>query len=243
MRELYTREDVTEHYVSIDEDKRRCGGHNFNSTTQGTLEGRIIGSDEKSPPPQQYVALLPFDENGVIYPYYPVLQVWTSSQDGRFYFNAVPPGKYLLAINPRDCPSRKSGEFGRVFFPGVSRRSEAEIISVAEYERKKLTDFQMPLRLTERILSGVVLTADRMPVPGARVLLTAGDSSDCSGYSEFGETRTDEFGRFQIQAYEKYEYKIRAFTDKKTLRLHSDFINVPKGGNSESLEIIVSKPY
>ncbi len=241
--ELYMKKDFTERYISIDEDKRHCGGHNFIVDSQGSIEGRIVGSDGQKPPPQQFLSLIPIDENGKIYVNQPTAGVWTNRENGRYFFKSVPPGKYLLAINPRNCPSREKSAFGKMFFPGVGSETESEIISVAENEQKKTADFQLLPPLKERIFSGVVLSADKMPISGAKVFMIDRNTNKCMNLGGLGETKTDESGRFQLKGYESYEYKIRAYTEKNSSRLYSELIDIPADGNFENLELIVSKPY
>lgn len=116
LRELYTSGDASGHYVSIDEDKRRCNSYNFNATSQSSLEGGVVMSDGQTPP-QQYISLIPLDENGKPYIHYSPVATWVNAESGRFLFDVVPPGKYLLAINPQNFPHRENSEFGKTFFP------------------------------------------------------------------------------------------------------------------------------
>lgn len=241
LRDLSANEGSAEPYVWIDEDKRRCASSNFGATLQSSLEGRIVDRKGQNPP-QQFVSLLPVDENGKIDASALGMGIWVNRENGRFYFNLVPPGKYLLAINPGNCPRPRNSEFGKMFFPGVASESEAEIISIAENERKKISDFRLLPPLKERIFSGVVLSADKIPLSNAKVFMIDQDGNKCGNLSSLGETKTDEFGRFQIKGYESYEYKIRAFVEKPA-RLHSELIDIPASGNFENLELIVSKTY
>lgn len=239
LRELYTSGDASGHYVAIDADKRRCNGYNFNATAQGSLEGEVVMSDGRKPP-QQYISLIPLDENGKPYGGYSSLFTWINAESGRFLFNVVPPGKYLLAVNPRNCPSREHSAFGKSFFPGTGGESAAEIISVAENEQKKISNFRLLPALKERVFSGVVLAENKTPLGGAKVSLLASDG--CEGFGELVGVKTDEFGRFQLKGYETYEYKIRAHIEKPA-RLLSELVKLPSKGNSENLELTVSSKY
>jgi hypothetical protein len=241
LREISTPGNLTEHQVSIDEDKKRCGSYNFTATRQGSVEGRVVGSDGQTPPPQ-YISLTPIEENGKARLDYTALSILTGKESGRFYFNAVPPGKYLLAINPKNCPSGDRSEFGRMFLPGVAGESEAEIISVAENERKTVPNFRLLPPLKERIFSGIVLSANKTPVSGAKVFLIGGSLNNCGSVGGLGETKTDKFGRFQIKGYESYEYKIKAIIEKRN-PLFSELIDIPITGNFENMELILSETY
>ncbi len=239
LRELFTSGDESGHYVSIDEDKRRCNGYSFNSTTQGSLEGSVLTSDGKTPP-QQYISLIPLDENGEPFSYSPSFATWINKDSGKFFFNVVPPGKNLLAVNPQNCPKQENSEFGKTFFPSVGDKTQSEIISISEKERKIVPKFRLMPTLEERLFSGTVLAADGKPVNGAKVFMLA--SNECQGFSELAGTKTDEFGRFQLKGFETYKYKIRAYIEKPK-RLYSDMTEIPSNGNLENIELIVSKEY
>lgn len=252
LREIFIREDLINHYAVIyEKDAPRCDSENFIATSQGSIRGKIIGSDGQNPL-QQYVSLLPIDENGkAFFAFSPSRAVWANRENGEFFFNTVPAGKYLISINPKNCPTpnRNSSEYGQMFFPGVGNESEAKIITVKEYQQLKIEDFRLLPPLEERWFSGTVLSADKTPVANATVFMTVGNSKECFTTERLANVKTDEFGRFRFKGYKSYSYQIRAYTETKTSqgqtvpRLLSKIFEIPLTGEVKDIELIVDSTY
>lgn len=232
-------------------EKLYCGEQSFTFTAQARIEGKIVSGDSGiTPAPQQFLSLMAVDETGKPVLDYPVKSLWADKMTGDFYFDPVPPGKYLLSINPQNCPSTdpRQSEFGQVFFPGVKSAGEAKIITVGTGERLKIGNFRLPAPLKERIFSGVVLNTAGNPVSGARVfILDDGNAaSRCRTYSSLAEAKTDEAGRFSIKGLEGYTYAIRAYIEtngRNSPRLFSKMVDINAKGNVENLELILSDSY
>jgi hypothetical protein len=132
-----------------------------------------------------------------------------------------------------------------MFYPGVKNRSEAKIITIGESEQKKLGDFKLLPTLKERTFSGVVLSSNGTPIKRAKVYLNEKDFDKCGDFGSIRETKTDEFGRFQLKGYESYEYKIGAYIERSQRNpygLQSEFVEIPTDGNLENLELIIKNP-
>ena len=253
LRETFVREDLTEHFAGVNLNGVRCDQEGFMATRQGSIRGKVVGYDGTDAP-QLSLSLLPLDENNkAILEYSPFKAVWANKLNSEFYFNLVPSGKYLLAVNPKNCPlqpthdilRQKNLEFGRMFFNGGTNESEAQIITVGESQQVKLGDFRILPPLKERWFSGIVLSADKKPLANARVFLVV-DSQQCAIYSNIAEVKTDEFGHFRIKGFETYGYKLRAYieTDKQTqTRLFSKLFELPAEGNAENIELIADSTY
>ncbi len=216
-RELFVRADLTKHYAGS------CSGNDFRVTRQGSIRGRIVNfpSKEIQNPwnrdviQQPKVTLIPLDENNKPIPNRAYDEKWAYRDKFKYFFDTVPAGNYMIAINPHNCPYPNNG-IPTMFFPGVAEQPEARIITVKESENLVLGDFRSLPLLKERWISGVVLNADRTPAVNALVRLTDAyfGSGKCSGFNT--EIRTDELGKFRWKGFENYEYKIAAYGEKKT---------------------------
>lgn len=220
----------------------RCGSQNFTYTAQGVVTGKVIGHDGANPP-QQSVTLVPIGENGKPDFNSWSQSVWANRETGQFLFDPVAPGKYLLAINPRNCPNQRNHEFGKMFYPGTGSETDAGIIAVTGKGEIKTNDFRLLAPLKQRRFAGVVLTADGKPLSGATVSLIDKDVNRCMNLGGLSETKTDEQGKFQLTGYESYEYRIRAFSGAGSKRLMSELTDVPAAGDFENLELTVSKTF
>lgn len=215
-RELFVRADLTEHFAGS------CDGESFRVTKQGSIRGRVANfpSKEIQNPwnrdsvQQPKVALIPLDENNKPISNYYFEEKWAYRDKFEYFFDIVPAGNYLLAINPNNCPFPNNG-VPTMFFPGVANVSEAKIITVKEGENLVLNNFKSLPLLKERWISGVVLNADKTPAVNAVVRMTDAyyGSGKCSNFNT--ETKTDEFGKFRLKGFETYEYKVEAYGEKK----------------------------
>ena len=239
LREIVTREDLIDHFAVIYKDSIRCDGESFVATRQGSIRGKVVGNDGQNPP-QQRLSLFPLDENDNVMPYRPPEEKWANRENGEFFFNVVPAGKYLLSINPNNCPYPTDG-FPTMLFPGVADKSDAKIITINEGEQLRLADFRILPLLKERWFSGVALYADKTPAANVTVSLIDGDMSKCNNFHS--EIKTDELGRFRVKGYETYQYQIRAFTEanrqQNRKRLFSKPVQIPQLGKVEDIELIL----
>jgi len=228
LRPLYRPGIEPPFYVRFDSDRIRCGRANFLVTSLAPLEGRVIKQDGSVP--QQYMWLIPIDENGKarLDSYTPF--TWIIGKEGRYYFDTVAPGKYLLAVNPKNCHTREAPQYGRTFYPGVTDESDAKAVTVTENVRTKVPDFKLSPPLNERVLSGVVLSTDNNPVSGVRVIMKTGGKTGCTNVDAQKEFVTDASGRFELKGFEGYEYMLRAYLETRAVksgRLFSDMVEIP----------------
>jgi hypothetical protein len=249
LREIVTREDLINHFAGVNKDGIRCDSENFVATRQGSIRGKVVNFDGKGienswnpDSPQPYVSLLPLDENNKVLSNRTFLEKWAYRDKFEFFFNIVPAGNYLLAINPNNCPYPNNG-MPTMFFPGVANQSEAKIITVKEGENLILEDFRALPNLKERWFSGEVVYADKTPASNVTVRLSDGNMNKCGNLQS--EVKTDEAGRFKIKGFESYEYKINAFTDRKNnqKQFYTKPFDVPKEGNSDNIKLVLDATF
>ncbi len=70
---------------------------------------------------------------------------WESqSKEGYFKFVHLPPGRYLIVVNPDNSPNPKF-RYRRTFYPGVPERESAAIITLRGGEQFKDADILLEL--------------------------------------------------------------------------------------------------
>ncbi len=244
-RELFVRADLTEHFAGS------CSGNNFRVTKQGSIRGRVINfpSKEIQNPwnkdsvQQPKVSLVPLDENNQPLTNF-FEEKWAYRDKFEYFFDVVPAGNYLLAVNPHNCPFPNNG-VPTMFFPGVANQSEAEIITVKEGENLILEDFNSLPLLEERWFSGVVLNADKTPAVNAIVRLTDAyyGSGKCSNFNT--EIKTDESGKFRLKGFETYEYKIEAYGEKKNnqKQTYAKRQIIPNDNKIDEIQLILDESF
>ena len=246
LREIAPNEDLARHYAVVNDKGFSCELENFTGTAQGSIRGTISGGSAASGT-QKYLWLVPVDETGKAILESPAANVWMDPRGGAFYFNAVAPGRYQLVVNPRNCQENYAPALGRSFYPGVTDEAQAETIVVEQSRELKLRNYLLPPPRAPRWISGIVRSADRQPLKGAKVILRNEPQTYPNGCSDpVGEALTDEAGRFRIEAFEGYRYQIRAYeikTDGRSPALVSKPSPVPARGAIDDLELIVDALY
>ncbi len=222
---------------------RHSDSYNFLFSSLSSIEGTAIDHDGKIPP-QQYMLLIPMFNGEFRFDNY-IQYVWTSRADGKFVFENVPKGQYMIVVNRYNCHSDNHPEYARNFFPGASEEKGAEIITVGENQDLKVKDFRLSQPLKERRFSGVVLDADRHPLANATVFIrNAGQTNSNRCFGANVETKTDESGHFELRGYQSYKYAIRAYIqmgDKSPSMLLSETIELPTEGDVENIELVVDR--
>lgn len=245
-RELFVRADLTEHFAGS------CDSEHFRVTKQGSIRGQVANfpSKEIQNPwnkdtvQQPKVSLIPLDDNNKPIPNYYYEEKWAYRDKFEYFFDIVPAGNYLIAINPNNCPFPNNG-VPAMFFPGVANQFEAKVITVKESENLVLKDFNSLRLLKERRISGVVLNADKTPAINAVVRLTDAyyGSGKCSNFNT--EVKTDEFGTFSLKGFESYEYKLGAYGEKKNnqKQTYAKQLIIPNDTNIGEIQLILDQSF
>ena len=224
----------------------RCELESFTLTTSSSVVGRLVTPDN-SPLPRHYLVLLPVDQDGkemisssgwpigLSSPQIP--SVSSLPESGNYYFNDVPPGRYLLAVNPLNKPAKSDPAYPLMYYPGVMTRDQATVIVVSGTREISLENFRLTPPLSERWFSGMVLMADRSPAVGARVILI--DPNDRMMGTNVIEVTTDELGRFRVKGYETFPYWIDAYISRGSEQWAPP-VKLPASGGLDGIELVIS---
>ena len=120
-----------------------------------------------------------------------------TNEKGRFLFESVVPGSYLLVLNPSDEPSGAE-PFRRLFYPGVADREKAVAIDVAAGEKLREINMVVSELLETVTVAGVVYFSDDRPARNQTVRFLPGGTSDTK---RSPAVQTDEKGRFSLKLF------------------------------------------
>jgi hypothetical protein len=122
----------------------------------GSIQGRVLDSSNK-PLLQRLAYIVPADEKVLPKEH----QLYWEGQDteGFFKFVHIPPGEYLIVVNPDDSQN-PDFPYQRTFYPGVHDRASAKIITVREGEQIKSADIRLQEQFTPRHLTVRVVWSD-----------------------------------------------------------------------------------
>ena len=197
----------------------QCTGVAFVATLLGRITGRLIDSQGK-PVAETPVNLVPIDDNRKAIVSDIQYQAFTKN-DGRYVFDLLSRGRYLVAINPNGQPKSTEAPYRKTYYPNTTDPTQATVISLREGQEVILEDFQLPKRLVETNIEGTVLWADGRPARGAMVHL---EFTDQRWREEFKQV--DELGHFSLKCYEGFRYFVHAEARQPQLTMHASPVEI-----------------
>jgi len=175
---------------------RGCAVVNYFVVDNGRLSGKVSGP-EGQPAVGIQLQLMEADNADP-------LKGWGKSAQadaqGAYSFSALPPGRYLLAVNLSRYPDPNdpTNAFPRTYYPGVLDIAKAETITLGAGENVQGFDLQLPVRRAPSILTGKVVWADGTPVANAAISFREVTYHDPQ--TNYG-IQADESGYFTVKGY------------------------------------------
>lgn len=207
----------------------------FHTTTMGSLSGRIVDQEGRPVKELQVEILLAKRVAGA----QPIVTYDESEEDGKFFFDELPAGRYVLAVNFAGRRSLYGAPFLPSYFPNAASITDAQVITMADGVPVELSDFVLQKRYPTVEIRGVVVTPDNKPVPGAQVYLDQSDGQ----WDTARPLWTDAEGRFVHQAFESVTYTLRATADGPTgAAVESDRVEVKAVKTAPLIRLIVKLP-
>ena len=80
-----------------------------------------------------------------------------SDSEGRYQMKLVAPGRYLLGVRIVGRAGATYVPFPQTYYPGVSEKSQATIITISEGQHFEANDLILPQRFIEKQLNGISL--------------------------------------------------------------------------------------
>ena len=244
--ELPDRLEVENPIKKLSLSDKSCTQQNIVGLTTGQISGVVFDHDGK---PLQHLELelVIASDVGKSKPRKFEIE---SGQEGKFEFKNIPPAQYFLVYKlDQTCHViyRSGGRSHsqawpvycqpRTFYQGVAEISQAIPINLVEGEELKDLDFHLLPPLSKRNISGIAVLSDSKPLVNADiVLMIAQNELNESG----GLLKTDEYGRFSLNAYNGLKYWVNANIKIKNEFKHSEPMELPLNGDVNGIKLIVS---
>jgi hypothetical protein len=207
----------------------------FHTTTMGSLSGRVVDQEGRPVNGLQVNLLLAKGVTGAR----PVVDYDETEEDGRFSLDEVPAGRYVLAVNFAGRRSLNGAPFMPSYFPKAASSIDADVITITDGVPVELGDFILQKRYPTVEISGVVVTPDGKPVPGAPVYLEQSGGDRDSSKAVW----TDAGGRFVQQAFESVTYTLRAIAHNPTsVAVESERVEVKAAKDTPPVRLIIKLP-
>jgi Carboxypeptidase regulatory-like domain len=183
---------------------RGCGAVNYYITENGAISGRVFDS-EGQPIPEIRLSLGDPDSDLKTDPFY----VTRTDKEGRFSLSPVRAGRYLIAVNYTQYPDPNDPAiaYPPAFYPGVTDKPQAEVITLGVGEKRTDLNIRMPPRRPAGVINGQVVKPDGSPIPSAALMvadITEGVPKIILGI------KVDEQGRFTIRGYLGQKFGVQA---------------------------------
>ena len=152
----------------------------------------------------------------------------------------VKPGRYLLGVRIYGSAGSTYVPYPRTYYPGVNDESRATVITIAEGQTLNEVDLQLPPRLIEQKLEGIVSWPDSQPIMGATVWLK---ETEYPNHDMPYRVTTDEKGLFSFKVYEGMKYTLNAIFDSETKgkQRRSETLEVRPSGNPGIVRLTIPR--
>jgi len=212
----------------------------FHTTSMGSLRGRLV-DESGNPVKELHVETLAaggVSGAGSVSGAGAVKDYVQTGENGEFVFAELPSGRYILAVNSAGRPSLYGAPFLPSYFPNAASISDAQTITIEDGVQVELSDFVLQTRYPTVAVSGIVVTSEGEPVPGAFVNL------DKSGrpWDAARPVQTDAAGRFVHRAFEGVTYTLRASADgPDSTLLESDIVEITVAKSAPPVRLVVKR--
>lgn len=173
-------------------------------------------------------------------------QLYSESQGkkGFFKFVHLPPGRYVVLVNPEDART-PDFPYRRTFHPGVHERSAASVISLRAGEQMKNIDIRLEQQFAARRISVHVTWADGKPVRDFAFIAAKG-AADPKLLSRASVTATATAGELKLVPNEPYEVQaelICRYSDPRSVgpgaTLESDKVHLSAEDRRSELTLVL----
>jgi len=160
---------------------------------------------------------------------------------GRYVFDGVPPGRYILGIGIADAPTKKT-PYPKIYYPKGDLPLQAKIIELAKGQRLNELNFRLAPRLKAATITGIAVDENGKPVTEADVDLYDLEDPDDQLFGV--DVKTDKQGRFTIHCFKGRRYLVHAWKDEDYLvgtGKQSTPAEVDTGKPSQPIKLILNK--
>ena len=158
-----------------------------------------------------------------------------SDEEGRYAFKFIPPGRYVLLIR-FDGMTSQNRPFPKIYYPGVSEKSQAKVFTISEGQLIEKYDLEVPPLPQEFAVQGRVVWSTGKPAVGAKIGYSSGENS--ASYS----INVDDEGRFSFKSYEGLKLTMNAYIEQDGKHLYSNAAHVTVNSSLTPVELILTAP-
>lgn len=213
----------------------------FTIRIDGRMRGRVYNAQGKPAGRQVQVSIVAHESAGDDVSVIESRSEYTDEL-GRYEFDGVPAGRYLLGINIADVPD-KDTPYPKMYYPSGSTPARANVITLVEGQKLDDFDVHLPPPLAGHTITGAVYLRNGKPAAGATLELYDLERPDRSVWGV--NVETDAQGRFTVKAFKGRRYQLRAYLDEDYLAgkgVQSEMAEVDADPGASPVKLILNKP-
>jgi hypothetical protein len=224
--------------------KSREDSINFDLSTQirATIGGTVFNSQGKPVGDDVQLSLIPIESANK-----PISEILNRSEytkkNGKFVFDGVKPGKYILGINAVESPARNT-PYPKTYFPSGNDVSKAKVIEITIGQKLENLDFRLPKELLRFVVEGVVRSANGKPIVGADLDIYDSETPKERVFGFSDDVKTDAQGRFKITGFKGRRYLLHAYKDTDYLAgrgVQSERVEVVFDETAKNIKLVLNK--
>lgn len=157
--------------------------------------------------------------------------------DGHYELRIDRAGEYYLGVNLNHSPTQDA-PYPRWFYPGTEDPAVAARIEFSGKPEVRTYDFSVPDPQAERVIDGVVLTADGQPRP--RAVISVLDASQ----TFIAQAIAGPDGRFALQVFRGVPYRLHAVWpgDQQEPAVSATPVDIPGDASPLSISLTLTQP-
>lgn len=227
--------------VNLDVGRDTCVERSFDAQIDGRIGGQVFDANGLPVPDQVQVSIVSLESSTKGMARVESRSEYTKNS-GRYEFDGLLPGQYLLDISIANAPAKHS-PYSTIYYPDTADRAQARVFTLERGQKLTNIDFRLPPKLAEITFSGTVVDAEGNPVAEANVDIL--DQED-PGRSLFGASvKSDKQGRFTSRGFVGRRYFLHAWKAEDYFAgtgAQSELISVDTNAATTTIKLILNQP-
>jgi hypothetical protein len=227
--------------VNLDIGPDTCVERSFDAQIDGRIGGQVFDADGLPVPDQVQVSIVTLESSTRGMALVDSRSRYTKNL-GRYEFDGLVPGKYLVGISIADPPAKHS-PYPTTYYPDTADRAQARVFTLERGQKLTNIDFRLPPKLAEIVFSGTVVDARGDPIAEATVDII--DQEDPRRSLFGGDVKTDKQGRFTLRGFVGRRYFLHAWKAEDYLAgtgIQSELFSIDTNAPTTNIKLILNQP-
>ncbi len=227
--------------VDLDIGPNTCIERFFDAQIDGRIGGQVLDANGRPVPDQVQLSIVSLESSTKGMAGAESRSEYTENL-GRYEFDGLLPGKYLLGISIADAPYKQT-PYPTIYYPNTADRTQARVFTLERGQKLTNIDFRLPPKLTQITISGTIVDSAGKPVAEADVDIIDQEDPDRTLFGE--DVETDQQGRFTIHSFSGRRYFLHAWKAIDYFAgtgSQSELISIDTNGPIPTVIVVLNQP-